>query len=69
MVDGMGCDDAIFAIGSATDWVVRDRHSGQQAVIVFSRRPAGVVLRSWPQARLVKCSVPLADDASTGTSK
>lgn len=66
MVDGTGCNDALFAIGSATDWVVRAIEiPGSKPLSFLGGRPAGVLLRSWPQNQIVKCFVPLVVDASS----
>jgi 5-dehydro-2-deoxygluconokinase len=66
MVNGVGCNDALFTIGSATDWVVRAIEiPGHKPLSFLGGRPAGVLLRSWPQNQIVKCFVPLVVDASS----
>lgn len=66
MVDGAGASDALFAIGSASDWVVRAIDApGCRPLIFLGGKPAGVILRSWPQSQIVKCFVPLATIASS----
>ena len=67
MVDGAGASDALFAIGSASDWVVRAINTPACRPLTFLRgKPAGVLLRSWPQSQIVKCAVPLAADVPSG---
>lgn len=66
MVNGTGCGDALFAIGSATDWVVRAIDiPGRNPLSFLGERPAGVLLRSWPQSQIVRCLVPVAVDGSS----
>src|SRR6185312_9705114 len=66
MVDGAGANDALFAIGSASDWVVRAINApGCRPLSFLGGKPASVLLRSWPQSQIVKCFVPRADDVSS----
>jgi 5-dehydro-2-deoxygluconokinase len=66
MVNGDVCRDALFAIGSVTDWVVRAIEiSGRKPLSFLGGKPAGVLLRSWPQNQIVKCSVPSVVEASS----
>jgi len=66
MVDGAGASDALFAIGSASDWVVRAINApGCRPLSFLGGKPASVLLRSWPQSQIVKCFVPRADDVSS----
>ena len=66
VIDGTGCNDALFTLGSATDWVVRAIEIPSSKPLSFlGGRPAGVLLRSWPQNQIVKCFVPLVVDGSS----
>ena len=66
LVDGVGASEALFAIGSASDWVVRAINApGCRPLTFLGGKPASVVLRSWPQSQIVKCSVPLATGVSS----
>jgi 5-dehydro-2-deoxygluconokinase len=58
--------DALFAVGSSTDWVVRGIEiAGHKPLSFLDGKPAGVLLRGWPQNQIVKCVVPTVADASS----
>jgi 5-dehydro-2-deoxygluconokinase len=66
MVGGDNGRDALFAIGSSTDWVVRGIEiAGRKPLSFLKGKPAAVLLRGWPQNQIVKCVVPMVADASS----
>jgi 5-dehydro-2-deoxygluconokinase len=66
MVGGDNGRDALFAVGSSTDWVVRGIEiAGHKPLSFLEGKPASVLLRGWPQDQIVKCVVPTVADASS----
>lgn len=66
MVAGDNGRDALFTVGSSTDWVVRGIEiAGHKPLSFVEGKPAGVLLRGWPQNQVVKCVVPTVADASS----
>lgn len=66
ILDGTGCEDALFKIGSASDWVLRSIDDPTSGALRFvGDKTAAVILRSWPQSQIVKCSVSAAASGST----
>jgi 5-dehydro-2-deoxygluconokinase len=66
MVGGDNGRDALFTVGSSTDWVVRGIEiAGHKPLSFLEGKPAGVLLRGWPQNQIVKCVVPAVADASS----
>ena len=65
-VSGGESRDALFTVGSATDWVVRAIEiTGCEPLSFLGGKPAAVLLRNWPQSQIVKCVVPAVVDASS----